>query len=97
MLFRSEGFLDNTSLVAGLFHVAFGELVFSEIWRRLQSNMVFGNGKKNLLTLTVANGMRNAAIGHKAANKALLLQSFRKVIYIESDDMKGFEYHAHTD
>lgn len=96
-LHPSEGFLDNTSLVAGPFHVAFGELVFSEIWRRLQSNMVFGNGKKNLLTLTVANGMRNAAIGHKAANKALLLQSFRKVIYIESDDMKGFEYHAHTD
>lgn len=95
-LHPSEGLLDNTSLVAGPFHVAFGEMVFSEIWRRLLTNMVFGNGKRNILTLTVAAGMRNAAIGHKAMNKAMLLESFRKVVFEESPDLKGFEYHAHT-
>jgi histone acetyltransferase (RNA polymerase elongator complex component) len=95
-LHPSEGLLDNTSLVAGPFHVAFGELVFSEIWRRLITIMAFENGKRNLLTLTVASGMRNAAIGHKAMNKAMLLESFRKVIFEESADIKGFEYHAHT-
>jgi histone acetyltransferase (RNA polymerase elongator complex component) len=95
-LHPSEGLLDKTSLVAGPFHVAFGEMVFSEIWRRLLSNLVFENGKKNTLTLTVAKGMRNAATGHKAMNKAILLESFRKVIFDESDDIKGFEYHAHT-
>jgi histone acetyltransferase (RNA polymerase elongator complex component) len=95
-LHPSEGLLDHTSLVAGPFHVAFGEMVFSEIWRRLTSNLVFENGKRNILTLTVANGMRNAAIGHKAMNKAMLLENFRKVVFEESNDIKGFEYHAHT-
>jgi histone acetyltransferase (RNA polymerase elongator complex component) len=95
-LHPSEGLLDNTSLVAGPFHVAFGELAFSEIWRRLLIKMVFENGKRNLLTLTVATGMRNAAIGHKAMNKAMLLESFRKVVFEESTELKGFEYHAYT-
>jgi histone acetyltransferase (RNA polymerase elongator complex component) len=95
-LHPSEGLLDNTSLVAGPFHVAFGELVFSEIWRRLQNNMLFENGKRNILTLTVATGMRNAAIGHKAMNKTMLLESFRKVVFEENTELKGFEYHAHT-
>lgn len=95
-LHPSEGLLDNTSLVAGPFHVAFGELVFSEIWRRLISNLVFENGKRNILTLTVAKGMRNSAIGHKAMNKAILLESFRKVVFEESAELNGFEYHAHT-
>jgi histone acetyltransferase (RNA polymerase elongator complex component) len=95
-LHPSEGLLDNTSLVAGPFHVAFGELVFSEIWRRLISKMAFENGKRNVLTLTVASGMRNAAIGHKAMNKAMLLESFRKVVFEENTELKGFEYHAHT-
>lgn len=95
-LHPSEGLLDNTSLVAGPFHVAFGELVFSEIWRRLLTNMIFENGKKNILTLSVPVGMRNAAIGHKAMNKAILLENFRKVIFDESDELKGFEYHANT-
>jgi hypothetical protein len=40
--------------------------------------------------------MRNAAIGHKAMNKAALLESFRKVDFVESADIKGFEYRAHT-
>ncbi len=95
-LHPSEGLLDRTSLVAGPFHVSFGEMVFSEIWRKQIENMVFGNGKRNLLTLTVAAGMRTAAIGHKAMNKATLLESFRKVVFEESADLKGFEYHAHT-
>jgi histone acetyltransferase (RNA polymerase elongator complex component) len=95
-LHPSEGLMDNTSLVAGPFHVAFGEMVFTEIWRRLISKMVFENGKRNTLTLNVANGMSNAAIGHKAKNKNLLLESFRKVIFVESPDLKGFEYYADT-
>ncbi len=96
-LHPSEGLLDHSSLVAGPFHVAFGEMAFTEIWRRKFSDIVFENGKRNLLTLTVPAGMRNAAIGHKALNKGLLLQKFRKVIFNESTDLKGFEYHADTD
>ena len=95
-LHPSEGLLDNTSLVAGPFHVAFGEMVFSEIWRRILSMLVFENSKKNVLTITVAPGMVNSAIGHKALNKAFLLESFRKVTFIESADLKGFEYNVDT-
>lgn len=95
-LHPSEGLLDKTSLVAGPFHVAFGEMVFSEIWRKVLNSIVYENGKRNILTLTVANGMRNAAIGHKALNKTMLLENFRKVVFEESPDLKGFEYHANT-
>ena len=95
-LHPSEGLLDRTSLVAGPFEVAFGEMVFSEIWKRQFDTMVFPNGKRNLLTLTVANGMRNPAIGYKAMNKAMFLESFRKVAFNESADLKGFEYHVDT-
>ena len=41
--------------------------------------MIFENGKRNILTLTVAQGMRNAAIGHKAMNKAMLLENSGKL------------------
>jgi histone acetyltransferase (RNA polymerase elongator complex component) len=95
-LHPSEGLLDRTSLVAGPFEVAFGEMVFSEVWRRIFSTMVYPNVKRNLLTLTIANGMRNPAIGYKAMNKNMLMESFRKVIFTESPDLKGFEYHADT-
>jgi histone acetyltransferase (RNA polymerase elongator complex component) len=95
-LHPSDGLLDRTSLVAGPFEVAFGEMVFTEIWRRIFDTMIFQNQKRNLLTLTLANGMRNAAIGHKASNKNMLLEIFRKVVFNESSDLKGFEYHADT-
>ncbi len=95
-LHPSEGLLDRSILVAGPFEVAFGEMVFSEIWKRIFSTMIFQNGKRNLLTLTIANGMRNPAIGYKALNKTMLLESFRKVVFTESDELKGFEFHADT-
>jgi len=95
-LHPSEGLLDRSSLVAGPFEVAFGEMVFSEIWNSKFSNMVFPNGKRNQLIITVANGMRNPAIGYKAINKNLLLENFRKVTFNESAELKGFEYHADT-
>jgi len=95
-LHPSDGLMDGSSLVAGPFEVAFGEMVFSEIWKRIFSTMIFNNGKRNLLTITTAQGMRNAAIGYKALNKIMLLESFRKVVFNGSSDLKGFEYYADT-
>lgn len=95
-LHPSEGLLDRSSLVAGPFEVAFGEMVFSRIWNSKLSNVVYPNGKRNQLIITVANGMRNPSIGYKAINKNLLLESFRKVIFNESAELKGFEYHVDT-
>lgn len=95
-LHPSEGLLDRTSLVAGPFEVAFGEMVYSEIWKRIFSTMVYPNTKRNVLSLTISNGMRNPAIGYKAINKTRLLESFRKVVFIESPDLKRFEYYADT-
>lgn len=95
-LHPSEGLLNKTSLVAGPFHVAFGEMVFTEIWRRIFTNLVFENTKRNLLTLTIPVGMRNAAIGHKASNKALLMKVFRKVDFVETTELEGIKYHVHT-
>ena len=96
-LHPSDGLIDHSSLVAGPFHVAFGEMVYSEIWRRLFSKMKFPADNRNSLLLTVPVGMRNAAIGHKASNKALLLEQYRKVIFDVSNELKEFEFYADSD
>jgi len=95
-LHPSEGLLNKTSLIAGPFHVAFGEMVFTEIWKRKFETIEFVNNKRNTLTLQIPLGMRNAAIGHKASNKAMFLQTFRKVDFVENNDLKHFDCHAHT-
>jgi len=91
-LHPSEGLLNGENLAGGPFHVAFGEMVYSEIWNRLFSVISVRN--QNSLTLTVPAGMRNAAIGHKALNRIRLQQQFRNVKFVESTDLNGFEFYA---
>lgn len=96
-LHPAEGFMDSSSLVAGPFHVAFGEMVYSEVWRRIFSSRTFSPEGGPVLRIAVPRGMRNAAIGHRAVNKAMLLNHFGKVTFEEDDSLKGLEFHAYTD
>ena len=96
-LHPSEGLLDRSSLVAGPFEVAFGEMVYSEIWRKQFENIEFPNKRRNQLTVSVPRGMRNPATGYKAMNKAMFLENFRKVVFVENDELKAFGFHVDTD
>jgi histone acetyltransferase (RNA polymerase elongator complex component) len=96
-LHPSEGLLDGSSLVAGPFHVNFGEMVYSEVWHRIFQDFLnetpLTTKEKNLV-LCVAQGMRNAAFGYQALNRALLLTGFRTVTIQEDSELKNFEFHA---
>jgi histone acetyltransferase (RNA polymerase elongator complex component) len=117
-LHPSEGILNGDTMVAGPFHVAFGEMVQSELWREVLSEALSAEGKaqlavsgmqnsgkdapsakrqalsrvpglEELLTVEVPMGQVNAAVGHKAENKKMLMEMFRKVIFRENGELAG--------
>jgi histone acetyltransferase (RNA polymerase elongator complex component) len=124
-LHPSEGILSGDALVAGPFHVAFGEMVQSALWREVLSGALSAESKGQsavsgvqypgivapraarhalspkqhttgrgpelleLLTVEVPVGQVNAAVGHSAGNKKMLMEMFRKVIFRENSELVG--------
>lgn len=90
-LHPSEGLLGGESLVAGPFHAAFGELVstaqWSAIFRQKFSGITPGMGSS--LLVEVAPGQINAAVGHRAANKHMLLGKFSRVTFRGNPGLTG--------
>jgi len=95
-LHPSEGLLSGESLVAGPFHVSFGELVMTALWKEIYTKeKVFQKRKlNNSIIIAVPKGQLNAATGYNASNKKILLQSFNKVKIIEDPLLTGRNYHA---
>lgn len=99
-LHPSEGLLSGENLLAGPFHVAFGEMVSSAIWREKFKGFISAkaaelstlDGKKNQLKIEVPVGQANAAIGHRAENKKWLLDYYSKVRVTENDQLCGREF-----
>jgi histone acetyltransferase (RNA polymerase elongator complex component) len=99
-LHPSEGLLSGENLVAGPFHVAFGEMVSSAIWREKFKTCILEktpeqpgpNKKKPQLGIEVPIGQANAAIGHRAENKKWLLDFYSKVRVTESDQLRGRDF-----
>jgi len=99
-LHPSEGILNGDTLVAGPFHVAFGEMVQSAIWREILSEALRakrqasgkGTGSRELLTVEVSVGQINVATGYRAENKKMLMELFRKVIFRENSELVGRQF-----
>jgi histone acetyltransferase (RNA polymerase elongator complex component) len=99
-LHPSEGLLSGEDLLAGPFHPAFGELVYSRIWQDdflnslNHSDAVSAETKRTVrrLIIEVAPGQLNAAVGHGSINKNLLLQHFREVKFRENDVLSGRQF-----
>ncbi|MDY5969120.1 MAG: radical SAM protein [Bacteroidales bacterium] len=94
-LHPTEGFINGTDYMVGPFHVAFKELVQSEIWKEVFESVL---GKTNNLKennaswlMRVSPSQLNSAIGHKGSNKKMLLQSCRKVRFIPDNTLKNYE------
>ena len=76
-LHASEGLLFGRELVAGPFHQAFGEMVYSQIWHDIFSKL--GPEPTQSVKVFVHPRQLNHAIGHKRKNRKMLEKKFRKV------------------
>lgn len=95
-LHPSEGLTDETNLVDGPFHVAFGELVLSKIWENTCVHIMQKYPQHSQLIIEVPQGMRTPCIGYKAKNKQLLLSHFKTVAIEENSSLINLNYHAYT-
>ena len=92
-LHPSEGLLSGDDLVAGPFHVSFKELVLTERWREIFSNIQKPENSSQI-SISVAAKELNYAIGYQASNKNLLLEKFQKVNFKIDETLKNREYHV---
>ncbi len=90
-LHPSEGLLSGDSLVAGPFHQSFRELVLTGIWRKLLERFLIMRENEEL-TIYVNPEEYNYAVGYGAANKKMLLQKFKKVIFKKEPAIMGRYY-----
>ena len=91
-LHPSEGLISGESLVSGPFHVSFGELVMTALWKE-EFDSIQKNDKENII-LTVAENQFNFAIGYNASNKKMLSEKFKKVRFVTDASLKGRNYHV---
>jgi len=92
-LHPSEGLLQGTGLVSGPFHVSFAELVYTEIWNDLlRPYAVTGMG--NNISLSVAEGQINAAVGYCGKNRDMLKQNYNRVTFRSDPALEGRMFHA---
>jgi len=80
-LHPSEGFLSGDDLLAGPFHVAFRELLLTEVWKRVYLK-IDCTEIKNAITLVVPEDELQFAVGHGGSNKKMLRNKFRHVNYV---------------
>ncbi len=92
-LHPSIGLLDGNALVAGPFHVAFGELVRTELWRQKLIQIENPNDYNEII-IHVAAQVRNAAIGHRATNRRMLEKHFRKVRFVADAALKARDFYV---
>ncbi len=85
---------DNSGIIAGPFHPAFGELVMSEVFfRRIKQAMSKMNCKDKNINILIPKGTLSKAIGQKRNNFNQLNKQFspKKLRFIESADLSGYE------
>lgn len=96
-LHPSEGLINRKKLVAGPFHVSFGELVMTAMWKESFQQLHEKNPKGTLyenIIISVPHGQLNCAIGYKASNKKLLQQNYKNVKFITDALLQGRNFHA---
>ena len=95
-LHASEGMLSGEDLVAGPFHVAFGEMVYSGIWYNLLKEIP--PDPASGITVFVHPKQMNQAIGHQALNRKMLERNFCKVIFKPDESVrKRYFYYTSFD
>ena len=88
-LHPTEGFISGTDYLAGPFHVAFKELVQTEIWHDLLKKAPL---PAENLTITVPESQLNAAVGHNGKNKKMLLTRCKSVKFATSSELPLYKF-----
>ena len=91
-LHPSEGLLNGDDLVAGPFHPSFKELAETALWTDLFKSIPVLPLSDFLLEITVPEGQRNVAIGYQAVNKKRLELKYKKVKFIEDDQLQYHQF-----
>jgi len=86
-LHPSEGILHGNDMIAGPFHVAFGEMVYSKIWFNIL-NELESDPNANI-TIFVNPTQLNHAIGHKGMNRKMLEGRFGKIKFDADEKLDG--------
>lgn len=92
-LHPSEGILNGDDLVAGPFHVAFGEMVYSKIWNNILNELESDPSAD--ITIFVNPKQLNHAIGHKGMNRKMLEGRFGKVNFRGDERFRSREVKIH--
>lgn len=91
-LHPTEGFINGTDYIAGPFHVAFKELVQTEIWYDIFSETDFDISNSEII-IEVPSHQVNAAVGHHAKNKAMLQSRYkRKIKFVANDNIPIYNF-----
>jgi histone acetyltransferase (RNA polymerase elongator complex component) len=80
-LHPSEGLISGESLIAGPFHVSFGELVITALWKDVLVELLHKENKDEI-TIHVSPTQMNYAVGYNASNKKMLFSHYKKVKFI---------------
>ncbi len=92
-LHPSEGFLNGDELVAGPFHVSFKELVVTQLWNEILKQITVNKNAEEI-TVSVAPGQTNAAIGYGAVNKKMLAANYKKVRFRQDASLQKREFYV---
>lgn len=91
-LHPSTDLQDGSGFVAGPYHPAFGDLVYSKVWENIFEEL---KTESKSIIISVPQKQINSAIGHKSVNKISLLKRFNEVKIIGDDKLtKMFDYHV---
>ncbi|MBQ9638229.1 MAG: radical SAM protein [Bacteroidales bacterium] len=98
-LHPTKGFINGEDYLAGPFHVAFKDLVRTAIFRDELEKYLAARPELAVaseLTVWVAEGYINAAVGHGATNKRWLMQTHRKVVFREQPSLHHYQVNITT-
>jgi histone acetyltransferase (RNA polymerase elongator complex component) len=92
-LHPSEGLISGESMIAGPFHVSFGELVMTALWKDVLGELLH-NEKKDEINIHVSPSQVNYAVGYNASNKQMLLSHYKKVKFTADSSIENRNYYA---
>lgn len=92
-LHPSDGLLDGSDLIAGPFHVAFGELVMTQVWKNRLAKITLPE-KVKTMEISVPPGQLNFAIGHRGSNRKWLNLQTENVKFKIDRSLSGQQFYV---
>jgi len=93
-LHPSEGILSGKDLVAGPFHPALRQMVYTELWADEFIDIPEKYKEEQKIEIWVCPDQVNYAAGYLAKNKKRLAESFQKVLFRKDTGLKGREFYV---